>query len=265
MSDGCSDAARGNCWPLKPLRRRTDMNDEAIKRIERTRHDLLDDGYTPNDWLKQELQKLLSLLRSQPSDWIPVSEGPPDVPVGPPNASSKNVWIIFGGQPDIGYYTNFDGWRVQGLRFQKRMKQSKITHWKPIVLPSEEKPTCAKCRGSGELTPFDINKPAIPCTACKDDVGEFVKDIEDTLEVMPDDGKFHRKIVEKALAHIAQLQQENKYYNILASGWKVDADTRREQIAELKAEVEEKDKLLFAYESVRAPKIKQSQEASDGR
>jgi len=69
--------------------------------------------------------------------WIPVSDRLPVLPLGPPNTSSEEVWLVFKGKPQVGYYTNFDGWRVNGLYFQKRFNQYDITHWKPIILPEK--------------------------------------------------------------------------------------------------------------------------------
>ena len=70
--------------------------------------------------------------------WIPVSERLPEVPVGPPNASSEIFLLIYKTMPCLGRYNNFEGWRINGVRFHKRLNQKDITHWKPIVLPEQK-------------------------------------------------------------------------------------------------------------------------------
>jgi hypothetical protein len=70
------------------------------------------------------------------SRWIPVSERLPKVPVGPPNASSEKVWLIWRGEAFKGYYTNFEGWRICGA-YKVPEYQKEVTHWKPIILPEQ--------------------------------------------------------------------------------------------------------------------------------
>ena len=94
-----------------------------------------------NEWRQKNLALQAELDKHR---WIPVSEGLPKVPVGPPNENSETVWIIFKGIPCNGYYTNFEGWRVYGMRFQKRMNQKDITHWMHIHLPDDQEASDAQ-------------------------------------------------------------------------------------------------------------------------
>ena len=90
--------------------------------------------------LKGETPDLITALRTQLAAhrWIPVGERLPEVPLGPPNESSKLVWLIHKGKAEQGHYTNFAGWRIWGSYFNKNTVQTKITHWKPIILPKGE-------------------------------------------------------------------------------------------------------------------------------
>ncbi len=83
---------------------------------------------------KHHLQSKLDALR-----WIPVSERLPKIKRDKHNEASKKVWLIFQNKPRIGYYTNFTGWIVDGIRFHKRMNQQDITHWMEIpTLPEPD-------------------------------------------------------------------------------------------------------------------------------
>lgn len=150
-------------------------------------------------------------------DWIPVSEGVPSLPVGPPNASSEDVWLIFKGNPHIGYYTNFTGWRVRGIRFQKRLMQKDITHWKPIVLPKEP---CSECGDSGEVDDtihsvnagVDINKPCPKsCKPKPEPSSELVRYFKKAIGVAERAIKYSREMLtdlREAYSRIEQLIEE---------------------------------------------------------
>ncbi|MHC4076603.1 MAG: hypothetical protein ACYSRZ_09380, partial [Planctomycetota bacterium] len=139
------------------------MRDEAIKqKIKSIKYHLrLNKELSLYSYVffKDLLDQVLSLLRQQPSDWIPVSERLPE-------NDSPHLFLLESGNV------------VQGIPSCELGKHNpplthKATHWKPIVLPSEEKP-CHDCwyKDSG-CYPDTCIKP--------DDAGELVKELNEAI------------------------------------------------------------------------------------
>ena len=110
---------------------------EALKKAIISEHNALVMKHREN--LRKEIEQLQAKLKTAEEKlrWIPVSGRLPEIPDSRHNESSERVWLIFENKPQIGYYTNFAGWRIDGFYFQSDLN---VTHWKPITLPlSKEK------------------------------------------------------------------------------------------------------------------------------